>query len=58
MQEIRDKQTGWKPPDAPGSGKYKYNRITYAKVRCASDLTRKKRVVVEVFWDVLFIAWE
>lgn len=33
MQEMRDKKTGWKPPDAPGSGRYKYNRLAYAKVR-------------------------
>ncbi|CAM9739402.1 unnamed protein product [Pylaiella littoralis] len=31
QQEIRDKKTGWKPPDAPGSGAFKYNRLVYAK---------------------------
>ncbi|CAM9149759.1 unnamed protein product [Scytosiphon promiscuus] len=30
-QERRDEQTGWKKPDAPGSGDYRDNRLSYAK---------------------------
>ena len=31
-QERRDKQTGWTPPVAPGRGRFKYIRATYARV--------------------------
>lgn len=32
-QEMRDKQTGWAPPMAAGSGMYKHSRATYRRVR-------------------------
>lgn len=52
MQEIRDKKTGWKPPDAPGSGAFKYNRLVYAKVRSdhCSGMARKGKMVVGWLW--------
>eukprot|EP00752_Nemacystus_decipiens_P005794 g5242.t1 len=32
QQERHDKKTGWKRPQVPGSGSYKYNRAEYARI--------------------------